>query len=166
MHPYMPEEDFAKSFLPFLPRRALKHWELRTPSSKSYPWAESTLGSLFASFFSSIRLRTPQNPEETFSRVVELKASVLLLDVSGFTRLSQLYGSRGTSGCEDFSLLISKFFHKVSVRATVFRLHLAEAHASSCCVRGSFVQLKDEYSNFAAVIDNPCIIIFLRRMSR
>jgi hypothetical protein len=48
---------------------------------------------------------------------VDLQASVLLLDVSGFTRLSQLYGSRGTAGCESFSRLIATLFHKLSVRA-------------------------------------------------
>jgi class 3 adenylate cyclase len=44
-----------------------------------------------------------------------LPAAVLLVDVSGFTRLSELYSSQGPAGCEDFSLLIAELFEKLTV---------------------------------------------------
>ena len=35
------------------------------------------------------------------------------VDVSGFTRLSESYAANGTSGCEDFSLLMSAFLARM-----------------------------------------------------
>lgn len=47
--------------------------------------------------------------------VVPLRAALLLLDVSGFTRLSEAYGRSGTAGCEKFSLVMSDFFRRLTV---------------------------------------------------
>lgn len=44
-----------------------------------------------------------------------LQAAVLLVDVSGFTTLSELYSSQGPAGCEEFSLLIGELFEKLTV---------------------------------------------------
>mmetsp|Transcript_1921 Transcript_1921/g.5619 ORF Transcript_1921/g.5619 Transcript_1921/m.5619 type:complete len:1277 (-) Transcript_1921:1740-5570(-) len=40
---------------------------------------------------------------------VALEAAVLLVDVSGFTKLSEHYSQMGTEGCEQFSTMVSKF---------------------------------------------------------
>lgn len=44
-----------------------------------------------------------------------LQAAVLLVDVSGFTRLSEAYSAMGAAGCEEFSLLIGELFEKLTV---------------------------------------------------
>ena len=43
-----------------------------------------------------------------------MEAAILLVDVSGFTRLSETYGRQGTLGCEQFSLLMGNFFSELT----------------------------------------------------
>ena len=43
-----------------------------------------------------------------------MEAAILLVDVSGFTRLSESYSRQGTLGCEQFSLLMGNFFSELT----------------------------------------------------
>lgn len=54
-------------------------------------------------------------PGDSAKAIAQLHGALLLLDVSGFTRLSEMYGGRGTAGCEQFSLLVSDMFCRLTV---------------------------------------------------
>lgn len=119
-------EELCRTFLPFVPRRVARRLPqagsrrnasfYRTVQAAARPGSQggsqrnAPRRSATSRGVASIASQPPT------SEVVRMHAALLLIDVSGFTKLSQLYGERGSSGCESFSLLVSELFRRITVR--------------------------------------------------
>uniref|UniRef100_A0A061SKC5 Guanylyl cyclase n=1 Tax=Tetraselmis sp. GSL018 TaxID=582737 RepID=A0A061SKC5_9CHLO len=98
--PYSEETSrFITRFAPLLPKRVV------------YSFAESR----FNCMDTGEVLCAPQ------PRVIE--AAVLLVDIKGFTKLSELYAKHGAAGVEEFSLLVSSLF---AAMTRIVRSHQGE----------------------------------------